>query len=69
MAGHPTKCSMGLRIPGAGKTNLSSLVVDQVLNKARTMTIGTAYFYIRYDDPHSQTPSNVLGSLLSQLAR
>ena len=56
-------------IPGAGKTMLSTLVVDEVLTRKRSSSIGTAYFYIRHDDHASHVPSNVLGSLLSQLAR
>ncbi len=56
-------------IPGAGKTILSTLVADEVLTRKRSSSIGTAYFYIRHDDKNSQVPSNVLGSLISQLAR
>ena len=56
-------------IPGAGKTILSTLVVDEILTRKRSSSIGTAYFYIRHDDRTSQSFSNVLGSLISQLAR
>ena len=56
-------------IPGAGKTILSSLVVDEVLNRTRSNSVGTAYYYIRHNDRDSQKPSNLLGSLISQLAR
>ncbi|KAL8948449.1 MAG: hypothetical protein Q9222_005369 [Ikaeria aurantiellina] len=56
-------------IPGAGKTLLSTLVVDEVLNRKRYESIGTAYFYIRHDDVESQRPFNVIGSLVAQLAR
>lgn len=56
-------------IPGAGKTTLSTLVVDEILTRRRSNTVGTAYFYIRYDDKHSQDPANILGSIVSQLAR
>ncbi len=56
-------------IPGAGKTTLSTLVVDEVLTRKRSNSVGTAYFYIRHDDKESQKPSSVLGSLISQLAR
>ena len=56
-------------IPGAGKTILSTLVVEEVLNRNRSESIGTAYFYIRHDDSESHKPWNVLGSLISQLAR
>ena len=56
-------------IPGAGKTMLSTLVVDEVLTRKRSNSIGTAYFYIRHDDAASHILPNVLGSLISQLAR
>lgn len=56
-------------IPGAGKTILSTLVVDEVLTRKRSSSIGTAYFYVRHDDKNSQLLSNILGSLISQLAR
>ena len=56
-------------IPGAGKTILSTLVVDEVFSRKRSNSVGTAYFYIRHDDSESHKPWNVLGSLVSQLAR
>ncbi|KAL9023079.1 MAG: hypothetical protein Q9196_007395, partial [Gyalolechia fulgens] len=56
-------------IPGAGKTMLSTLVVDEVLTYKRSNTVGTAYFYIRHDDKESHEPASVLGSIVSQLAR
>lgn len=56
-------------IPGAGKTTLSTLVVDEIFNRKRSNSVGTAYFYIRHDDKESHKPSSVLGSLISQLAR
>ncbi|KAL8941743.1 MAG: hypothetical protein Q9216_002071 [Gyalolechia sp. 2 TL-2023] len=55
-------------IPGAGKTTLSTLVVDEVFARKRSNTVGTAYFYIRHDDQDSHKPENVLGSIVSQLA-
>lgn len=56
-------------IPGAGKTTLSTLVVDEVLTSKRSNTVGTAYFYIRHDDKESHQPASVLGSIVCQLAR
>ncbi|KAL8654594.1 MAG: hypothetical protein Q9210_001407 [Variospora velana] len=55
-------------IPGAGKTTLSTLVVDEILTRKRSALIGTAYFYIRHDNKDTHEPANVLGSLISQLA-
>ena len=56
-------------IPGAGKTTLSTLVVEEVLARKRCTTVGTGYFYIRHDDSASHKPQNVIGSLIAQLAR
>ena len=56
-------------IPGAGKTILSTLVIDEVLNCKRSDSVGTAYFYIRHDDTDSHMSRNVIGSLVAQLAR
>ncbi|KAI4138521.1 MAG: hypothetical protein LQ341_004630 [Variospora aurantia] len=55
-------------IPGAGKTTLSTLVVDEILTRKRSAFVGTAYFYVRHDDKDTHEPANVLGSLISQLA-
>lgn len=55
-------------IPGAGKAMLSTLVVDEILDRKRSNSVGTAYFYVRHDDKDSHNPSNVLGSLICQLA-
>ena len=52
-------------IPGAGKTILSSLVIEDHLS---SRPCGTAYFYCRYSDHASQDPLNVLGSFITQLA-
>ncbi|KAL8663476.1 MAG: hypothetical protein Q9168_008085 [Polycauliona sp. 1 TL-2023] len=56
-------------IPGAGKTILSTLVIDEVLTRLRSETIGSAYFYVRHNDTDSHQMTNVLGSLIAQLAR
>ncbi|RDW72155.1 hypothetical protein BP5796_08189 [Coleophoma crateriformis] len=53
-------------IPGAGKTILASLIIETML---RTRPKGFAYFYCRHSDQQSQKPQNIIGSLVSQLAR
>ncbi|RDW89683.1 hypothetical protein BP6252_01715 [Coleophoma cylindrospora] len=53
-------------IPGAGKTILASLIIETL---SKELPPGTAYYYCRHSDPTSQKPQNVLGSLVSQLAR
>ncbi|KAL8875500.1 MAG: hypothetical protein Q9198_006153 [Flavoplaca austrocitrina] len=55
-------------IPGAGKTTLSTLVVDEVLNRKRSNSIGTAYFYVRHNNQETHRVSNILGSLICQLS-
>jgi ankyrin repeat domain-containing protein 50 len=57
-------------IPGAGKSFLSSIVVDclqtlqseQKVPKTIVLTI-----YVSFDDPNSQSPDQILGSLLKQI--
>ncbi|KAL8673531.1 MAG: hypothetical protein Q9168_002058 [Polycauliona sp. 1 TL-2023] len=56
-------------IPGSGKTTLSTLLVDEFLHHKRSRSVGVAYFYIRHDDKNTHSLSNLLGSLISQLAR
>lgn len=67
--GNPKDALWIYGIPGAGKTTLSTLVVDEILARKRSNSVGTAYFYVRHDDQESQKPSSVIGSLISQLAR
>ncbi|KAL9619767.1 MAG: hypothetical protein Q9160_005603 [Pyrenula sp. 1 TL-2023] len=52
-------------IPGAGKTILSSLIIEEVFNLKGT---GTAYYYCTYRDDLSQKPIYIRGSLIRQLA-
>ncbi|KAL9595941.1 MAG: hypothetical protein Q9219_006132 [cf. Caloplaca sp. 3 TL-2023] len=66
---NPTGALWIYGIPGAGKTTLSTLVVDEILTRKRSNTIGTAYFYVRHDDKRSHNPVNFLGSIIAQLAR
>ena len=55
-------------IPGAGKTVLSSLVIQRCLAQA-TQGRAVAFFYCDYKDKKSQNIVNILGTLASQLAR
>jgi len=55
-------------IPGAGKTVLSTLVVQRCMTLA-TESRAVAFFYCDYKDRNSQSAINLLGSLASQLAR
>ena len=54
--------------PGAGKTVLASIVIDHLWNKVPKDGIGVAYIYCDYLKHGEQTPINLVGSLLKQLA-
>ena len=55
-------------IPGAGKTVLASLIIDEIL-RMTTPSTAAAYFYCDYKDPATQEPHKILGSLVQQLAK
>ena len=54
--------------PGAGKTVLTSIVIDHLWNEVRTDSIGVAYIYCDYLKYREQSPIHLVGSLLKQLA-
>jgi len=55
-------------IPGAGKTVLASLVIDEILPKT-SPSIAAAYFYCDYKDSATQEPYKILSCLAQQLAK
>jgi hypothetical protein len=55
-------------IPGAGKTVLSSLIIQACMDRS-TADRAVAFYYYDYKDTNSQNIANILGSLASQLAR
>ena len=55
-------------IPGAGKTILASLAIDEAMLQY-TPGHALAYFYCDYKNPQTQEPQHVLGSLVQQLAK
>ncbi|KAI0200861.1 hypothetical protein F4808DRAFT_460373 [Astrocystis sublimbata] len=56
-------------IPGAGKTILTSIVVENLENKfCNEDTTTVAYIYCNYKRQDEQTPESLLSSLLKQLA-
>ncbi|KAL6716642.1 hypothetical protein ACLMJK_006210 [Lecanora helva] len=55
-------------IPGAGKTVLASLAIDEALNIC-SRNIAVAYFYCDYKNPATQEVSGILGSLFAQIAK
>jgi ankyrin repeat domain-containing protein 50 len=57
-------------IPGAGKSFLSTIIVDrlQTLQKTRTdQKVAVLMIYFAFDDANSQSPNLILGSLLKQV--
>ncbi|KAJ7593607.1 hypothetical protein C8J56DRAFT_776340, partial [Mycena floridula] len=55
-------------IPGAGKTILSSVIIDH-LQSLSGSTIAVLYIYCNYTRQSDQTPTQLLGSLLKQLVQ
>ncbi|KAK2790234.1 hypothetical protein FQN52_005731 [Onygenales sp. PD_12] len=65
-AKHGAICCYGN--PGAGKTFISSLVIDKLEERIGSDSkIGLAYMYFDYTDAKEQTTENVLGTLIQQL--
>lgn len=57
-------------IPGAGKTILTSIVVDDLCKRyPNDTTIGVAYVYCNFQQKGEQTAYDLLASLLKQLAQ
>ncbi|KAL2075283.1 hypothetical protein VTL71DRAFT_226 [Oculimacula yallundae] len=54
-------------IPGAGKTVLTSTVINYLKHEYQNDEVGLAYFFCDYKDPSKQDPSTVLRTLLNQL--
>ncbi|KAI5847369.1 hypothetical protein DFP73DRAFT_378339 [Morchella snyderi] len=56
-------------VAGAGKTFLSSIVIDHLQSQAYAKNFGIAYIYFSYQDQEQQDPIYVLASLIEQLFR
>ncbi len=57
-------------IPGAGKTILTSIVVDELVARfGNDETVGVAYIYCNFKRQEEQKLDNLLASLLKQLAQ
>ncbi len=54
-------------IPGAGKTVLTSTVINYLRHEYQSSKVGLAYFFCDYKDSMKQEPSVVLRTLLNQL--
>ncbi|KAH8588709.1 hypothetical protein B0O99DRAFT_693149 [Bisporella sp. PMI_857] len=53
--------------PGAGKTVMTSLVIDHIYENSATANCGLAYFYCDYREKDIQSPMYILSSILKQL--
>ncbi|RPA91159.1 ankyrin [Choiromyces venosus 120613-1] len=53
--------------PGAGKTFISSLLIDKLCDQARGRNVSVACFYFDHAARKEQTPTRVLGALLKQV--
>src|SRR6266516_4828685 len=57
-------------IPGAGKTIITSIVVEHLWTKFQEDTgVGIAYLYCNFQRQHEQKPADLLMNLLKQLVR
>lgn len=54
-------------IPGAGKTMISAIAIDHLLNTAQHSTHGVAYVYCNYKAQEEQDESSMLAAILKQL--
>ncbi|KAJ7266772.1 ankyrin repeat domain-containing protein [Mycena rebaudengoi] len=54
-------------MPGAGKTVLSSAVVDYLREKSPSLNIGVACTYLNHKETDMQSPENILAGLWQQL--
>ncbi|KAA8911999.1 hypothetical protein FN846DRAFT_773576 [Sphaerosporella brunnea] len=54
-------------IPGAGKTCISSLVIDHLHEHASKKNCGVAHIYFNYKEKQKQRPTDILTSLVKQL--
>ncbi|KAL4890101.1 hypothetical protein BDV59DRAFT_195221 [Aspergillus ambiguus] len=54
-------------IPGAGKTIMTSIIIDYLDTKYQDHGIGIAYIYCNFRQQYEQTPADLLASLLKQL--
>ncbi|KAG9505106.1 hypothetical protein J7337_002072 [Fusarium musae] len=53
-------------IPGAGKTILTSLIINHLQNQYQPENVGVAYIYCNFSRQGDQTPKALLASLLRQ---
>lgn len=55
------------QIAGAGKTILSSTIINSLKENVKSDKVGLSYFYCDYKDVQKQCPTKILGTLLAML--
>ena len=55
-------------IPGAGKTVLASSIIEKAVQRSSDR-VAVAFYYCDYKDVETQSPTNILGALVKQIAR
>ncbi|KAK6363123.1 hypothetical protein TWF730_000572 [Orbilia blumenaviensis] len=55
--------------PGAGKTVMTSMVINHISDHSTDNGVGLAFFYCDYQDQDKQTPDYLVASLTKQLVR
>ncbi|TFK60555.1 hypothetical protein BDN72DRAFT_779273 [Pluteus cervinus] len=58
---------LGLGDPGVGKTCLVSLIISHLQKLQDLVPVRVAYIYLCYQEAESQTPTNIISTLLKQL--
>ncbi|KAI1359875.1 hypothetical protein F5Y08DRAFT_318569 [Xylaria arbuscula] len=54
-------------IPGAGKTIMTSIVIDELMTRFENAAFGIAYIYCNFRRKHEQSAEDLLAGLLKQL--
>jgi Cdc6-like AAA superfamily ATPase len=69
---HPSQAGRTLLctgIPGAGKTMIAAVVIDHLVTKVQSSTIGVAWLYCNYKSRSEQTGIDLLAALLNHLVQ
>ncbi|KAH8725930.1 ankyrin repeat-containing domain protein [Phaeosphaeriaceae sp. PMI808] len=56
-------------VPGAGKTMISAIVIEHLLDKIQSSNIGIAFVYCNYKAQEEQKIGNLLSAILKQLVQ
>jgi len=56
-------------MPGAGKTMMAAIVIDELINQVRNETNGVAFVYCSYTTPVDEHANALLSALLRQLVQ